>query len=115
MEVFLQWVIMLLGILGVVQLGELFSIWAHRPAKKVPCFAVMPLSGEIQNVGLLLDYFQEVAMWSPESPLALVIDCGLTDQCAADCKLWCSSNKRVSFCTQKEFLEICKAAQDTVY
>lgn len=32
MEVFFQWSIMLLGILGVVQLGEFLSIWLHRPA-----------------------------------------------------------------------------------
>ena len=29
MEVFFQWSIMLLGILGVVQLGEFLSIWLH--------------------------------------------------------------------------------------
>ena len=34
MEVFLQWGIMLLGILGVVQLGELLSIWLRRPKKR---------------------------------------------------------------------------------
>ena len=45
MEVFFQWSIMLLGILGVVQLGEFLSIWLHRPPRRPVSFSVMPLSG----------------------------------------------------------------------
>ena len=32
----------------------------------------MPLSGQIENIDQLLGYFQEVALWSPESQLAFV-------------------------------------------
>lgn len=78
MEVFFQWSIMLLGILGVVQLGEFLSIWLHRPPRRPVSFSVMPLSGQIENIDQLLGYFQEVALWSPESQLAFVIDCGLS-------------------------------------
>ena len=52
---------------------------------------------------------------SPESQLAFVIDCGLSPQSADDCRRWCQDKKRVTFCTQKEFQEICKGVQDTVY
>ena len=115
MEVFFQWSIMLLGILGVVQLGEFLSIWLHRPPHRPVSFSVMPLSGQIENIDQLLGYFQEVALWSPESQLAFVIDCGLSPQSADDCRRWCRDKKRVTFCTQKEYQEICKGVQDTVY
>ena len=68
-----------------------------------------------ENIDQLLGYFQEVALWSPESQLAFVIDCGLSPQSANDCRRWCQDKKRVTFCTQKEFQEICKGVQDTVY
>lgn len=58
MEVFLQWGIMLLGILGVVQLGELLSIWLRRPKKRPASFCVMPLHGSIGNVEQVLTYFR---------------------------------------------------------
>ena len=90
MEVFLQWGIMLLGILGVVQLGELLSIWLRRPKKRPTSFCVMPLHGSIGNVEQVLTYFQEVALWSPEVQLAFVIDCGLEERSALACKEWCN-------------------------
>lgn len=57
MEVFLQWGIMLLGILGVVQLGELLSIWLRRPKKRPTSFCVRPLHGSIGNVEQVLTLF----------------------------------------------------------
>lgn len=115
MEVFLQWGIMLLGILGVVQLGELLSIWLRRPKKRPTSFCVMPLHGSIGNVEQVLTYFQEVALWSPEVQLAFVIDCGLEEHSALACKEWCNQKNRLIFCTQKEFEDICKGFQDRVY
>ena len=70
---------------------------------------------QIENIDQLLGYFQEVALWSPESQLAFVIDCGLSPQSADDCRRWCRDKKRVTFCTHKEVQEICKGVQDTVY
>ena len=35
MEVLVQWVLMLLAILGLVQLGEMICLWSRRPKK--PC------------------------------------------------------------------------------
>ena len=115
MEVFVHWGIMLLGILGIVQLGELFSIWVRRPKKKPPIFSVMPLDGEIVNLEQVLGYFQETALWSPEASLAFVIDCGLSEQSAQQCREWCTGKNRLIFCTQKEFSDICKGRKDKVY
>ena len=114
MEVFLRFAAMLLGILGAVQLGEVFSIWLRRPKERPPISWVLPLSGEVEDVEQILGYFQEVAMWSPESQLAFVVDCGLGAQSARLCKLWCEGT-RLIFCTQKEFQEICKGSEDKVY
>lgn len=34
MEVLVQWVLMLLAILGLVQLGEMICLWSRRPKKR---------------------------------------------------------------------------------
>ncbi len=115
MEVFLKWSIMLLGIFGLVQLSELIFIWMRRPQNKPAVFSVLPLSGKISNPEQTLTYFQEVALWSPESQLAFVIDCGMEQQSAKVCRNWCENKSRLIFCTQKEFAEICKGTQDKVY
>ena len=73
MELFCQWCIMLLGIFGLVQLSELIFIWMRRPQQKPPVFSVLPLSGKVKNPEQTLTYFQEVALWSPESQLAFVL------------------------------------------
>ena len=54
MEVFLRFAAMLLGILGAVQLGEVFSIWLRRPKERPSIFSVLPLSGEIDDVEQIL-------------------------------------------------------------
>lgn len=38
MEVLVQWVLMLLAILGLVQLGEMICLWSRRPKKDLPAF-----------------------------------------------------------------------------
>lgn len=115
MVVFVQWGLMLLGILGAVQLWELLSIWFCRPQKVPSIFSVIALDGELQNPEQLLKYFQEAAVWSPECQLAFVIDCGLSKKSADECREWCKGKSRLIFCTQKEFSDICKGIKDKVY
>lgn len=114
MEVFLRFAAMLLGILGAVQLGEVFSIWLRRPKQRPSIFTVIPLSGQIEDTEQVLGYFQEVAVWSPESQLAFVVDCGLDEESARMCRLRCEGT-RLIFCSQKEFQEVCKGGRDKVY
>lgn len=115
MEVFIHWAIMFLGILGMIQLGELISIWMRRPKHHHPVISVLPLSGAPNNIEQLLGYFQETALWSPECQLAFVLDCGLSAASAQECRSWCENKSRLIFCSQKEFEEICKGLQDTLY
>ncbi len=115
MELFCQWCIMLLGIFGLVQLSELIFIWMRRPQQKPPVFSVLPLSGKVKNPEQTLTYFQEVALWSPESQLAFVLDCGMEEESKKICRSWCENKSRLIFCTQKEFEEICKPPKDKVY
>lgn len=83
MEVLVQWVLMLLAILGLVQLGEMICLWSRRPKKRPASFSVLPVSGRLNDPQIVLDYFEQVAAWSPESCLAFVIDCGLDEESAA--------------------------------
>lgn len=83
MEVLVQWVLMLLAILGLVQLGEMICLWSRRPKKRPASFSVLPVSGRLNDPQTVLDYFEQVAAWSPESCLAFVIDCGLDEESAA--------------------------------
>ena len=43
MEVLVQWVLMLLAILGLVQLGEMICLWSRRPKKRPASFSVLPV------------------------------------------------------------------------
>ena len=106
MEVLVQWVLMLLAILGLVQLGEMICLWSRRPKKRPDSFSVLPVSGRLNDPQTVLDYFEQVAAWSPESCLAFVIDCGLDEESAALCR---------GACAQQEFARICKETQDGVY
>lgn len=115
MQLFLRWAILFLGILGMIQFGELISLWMRRPKHPPTVITVLPLSGTPSNLELLLGYFQEAALWSPECQLAFVLDCGLSDASARECRSWCENRSRLIFCTQKEFEEICKGLQDTLY
>ena len=73
MEVLVQWVLMLLAILGLVQLGEMICLWSRRPKKRPASFSVLPVSGRLNDPQTVLDYFEQVAAWSPESCLAFLI------------------------------------------
>ena len=115
MEVLVQWVLMLLAILGLVQLGEIICLWSRRPKKSPASFSVLPVSGRLNDPQTVLDYFEQVAAWSPESCLAFVIDCGLDEESAALCRGACAQHRRLHFCTQQEFARICKETQDGVY
>ena len=86
MEVLVQWVLMLLAILGLVQLGEMICLWSRRPKKRPASFSVLPVFGRLNDPQTVLDYFEQVAAWSPESCLAFVIDCGLDEESAALCR-----------------------------
>ena len=77
--------------------------------------SVWKYSSDVCSSDLVLTYFQEVALWSPEVQLAFVIDCGLEEHSALACKEWCNQKNRLIFCTQKEFEDICKGFQDRVY
>ena len=96
MQLFLRWAILFLGILGMIQLGELISLWMRRPKHPPTVITVLPLSGT-------------------ECQLAFVLDCGLSDASARECRSWCENRSRLIFCSQKEFEEICKGLQDTLY
>ena len=115
MEVLVQWVLMLLAILGLAQLGEMICLWSRRPKKRPASFSVLPVSGRLNDPQTVLDYFEQVAAWSPESCLAFVIDCGLDEESAALCRGACAQHRRLHFCTQQEFARICKETQDGVY
>ena len=65
MEVLVQWVLMLLAILGLVQLGEMICLWSRRPKKRPASFSVLPVSGRLNDPQTVLDYFEQVAAWSP--------------------------------------------------
>lgn len=86
------------------------------PTEKKTCqLSVLPVSGSLNDPQTVLDYFEQVAAWSPESCLAFVIDCGLDEESAALCRRACAQHRRLHFCTQKEFARICKETQDGVY
>ena len=72
-------------------------------------------AGRLNDPQTVLDYFEQVAAWSPESCLAFVIDCGLDEESAALCRGACAQHRRLHFCTQQEFARICKETQDGVY
>ncbi len=91
MEVLVQWVLMLLAILGLVQLGG-DDLPLVAPTEKRPdSFSVLPVSGRLNDPQTVLDYFEQVAAWSPESCLAFVIDCGLDEESAALCRGACAA------------------------
>ena len=58
MEVLVQWVLMLLAILGLVQLGEMICLWSRRPKKRPASFSVLPVSGRLNDP-------QPVLAWLP--------------------------------------------------
>ena len=58
MEVLVQWVLMLLAILGLVQLGEMICLWSRRPKKRPASFSVLPVSGRLNDPQTVLDYFE---------------------------------------------------------
>ena len=87
MEVLVQWVLMLLAILGLVQLGEMICLWSRRPKKRPASFSVLPVSGRLNDPQIVLDYFEQVAAWSPESCLPLSSTAGWmrrAQRCAAE-------------------------------
>ena len=67
MEVLVQWVLMLLAILGLVQLGEMICLWSRRPKKRPASFSVLPVSGRLNDPQTVLDYFEQVAAWTLSS------------------------------------------------
>ena len=70
MEVLVQWVLMLLAILGLVQLGEMICLWSRRPKKRPASFSVLPVSGRLNDPQTVLDYFEQVAARKAALPLS---------------------------------------------
>ena len=114
MELILQWTILILCILGVIKGAELFCLWFRRPGQPPKIHLVLPLQGHLEEPQAVLSYFEKTAMWCPEIREALVMDCGLDEESALECKKLCQDS-RLTYFTQKDFQEICKARKDKVY
>lgn len=105
MSVFINWLLMVLGVFGVIELTGMISIWVNRPKAPPACIMVVPIKGKLENTEQLLRYVREVAQWSPESQRAVLVDLGLEDESRDICQQLCRSDNRLEFYTTEQFAE----------
>lgn len=115
MSIVIHWLMMVLGVFGVIELTGMLSVWWYRPKNPPDCMTVIPVKGELENAEQVLGYLKEVAQWSPESQRALLVDCGLDPHSRHLCEMLCQEDDRVEFCSWEKLASVCKEKGDVLY